>query len=448
MSTYLPQNCTHPSICYTSSPHAIAAGFKQPSKQDRLAAGEPTLAVSSEEECILDDPKTFPPPLVLPGDDLAEDPEFPPQSYREWFREEDRNTVTGRRNTVYLVPAPDIDDEVSFMKSWTTPTNIEEGSRTPTPKFSDVRDYLASFYHGLPVKALEIAKLPLQFQSWEEPRKSKRPQQVPKHVGLRIGDECVRIRTRPCPDGMYRAQLNLNDLLDAAISMLPSNAYALLLLTDHDLYEDEDDMFVCGRAYGGSRVAVISSARYNPDIDVLQSVDRVHAWPMSHCEEYMEYMSASCSTTEPKAKRQKKSRLGAIDKAHEPIEPAETSSTPLDMACSISRSLSALPWTAESLTALWLGRICRTASHELGHCFGIDHCVYYACCMQGTSSIHEDARQPPYICPVDQAKLLRATGSTEARRDRALLSFCERPGLKGTQFFGPFAAWLHAKSCQ
>lgn len=443
MSVDSPQGCTHSSVCYTSSSHAIAAGFKRPSKQVRLAAGEPTLAMSPEEECIVDDPKTFPPPLVLPGDDLAEDPEFPPQSYREWFREEERNPVTGKRKTVYVASVPLVDDVVSFMKSWSTPHKLEDALRTPTPKFSDVRDYLASFYYGLSVKALD--KLSLEFQSWEEPRKYKRPQQVPKHVGLRVGDECVRIRTRPCPDGMYQAQLNLVDLLDAAISMLPSNAYALLLLVDHDLYENEDDVFVCGRAYGGSRVAVISSARYNPDIDALQFVDRVHSWPMSHCKDYM---SALCSTSEPKAKRQKKSPSAKVDKTHGLSEPAAASSGPLDVAFSVSCSLSTLPWTAESLTALWLGRICRTASHELGHCFGIDHCVYYACCMQGTASIHEDARQPPYICSVDQAKLLRATGSTEARRDRALLSFCERPGLKGTQFFGPFAAWLHAKSCQ
>jgi archaemetzincin len=36
-------------------------------------------------------------------------------------------------------------------------------------------------------------------------------------------------------------QLNLNDLLDAAIEILPADAYALIMLVEHDMFEDEDD---------------------------------------------------------------------------------------------------------------------------------------------------------------------------------------------------------------
>lgn len=433
--------CTHLSICYTSSPHARTVGFKRPDKAERLAAGEPTEAPLPEVKCVVDNPEIFPPPLILPGDELSEDPECPPQSYREWLREEERNPVTGKRRTVYVVPAPLVGDEVSFMKSWSMPRDGGETPRVHRPKFLDICDYLASFYHGLPVKAL--TQSPPKFMSWEESKKSKRPRRDPQYVGLRVADECVGIRTRACPDGVYSKQLNLDDLLDAAISMLPKDAYALLLLTDHDLYEDDEDTFVCGRAYGGSRVAVVSNARYNPALDALQSVDRLHAWPLSHCAEYM---STYYSISEPKTKRQKKSHSAKAQANQKPIGPNEPSPAPLDMAFSVGRSLAASDWTRDSLAALWLGRICRTASHELGHCFGIDHCVYYACCMQGTGSIQEDARQPPYICPVDQAKLLCATGTTEARRDRALLSFCERSELRETQFFAPLAAWLRAKS--
>lgn len=60
--------------------------------------------------------------------------------------------------------------------------------------------------------------------------------------------------------------------------------------------------------------------------------------------------------------------------------------------------------SAASLSGLWFGHMCRTASHELGHCFGIDHCVYHAYNMQGSASITEDARQAPYLCPIDSAK--------------------------------------------
>jgi archaemetzincin len=53
--------------------------------------------------------------------------------------------------------------------------------------------------------------------------------------------------------------------LDAAI--LPDGAYALLFLVHQDLFKSPEDEFVYGRAYGASRVAVVSMARYNPSLD-------------------------------------------------------------------------------------------------------------------------------------------------------------------------------------
>lgn len=62
--------------------------------------------------------------------------------------------------------------------------------------------------------------------------------------------------------------------------------------------------------------------------------------------------------------------------------------------------------------------------------------------MQGTASIRENARQPPYLCPIDLAKLLHQTRGTAEERYKALLDFCQQPRNKGTHFFAPFAAWL------
>lgn len=441
MSTISSSACAHSSICYTSSRHARAVGFKQAGRAERLAAANAEGARPREKPCLDDTPKIFPPPLVLPDDDLGEDPESPPQSFQEWLDGDWRNPVTAKRRTIYVAPAPLISDQVRFMKSWSDPHGVRRDEQTPSPKLSDICDYLGAFYHGLPVK--DLRQSPLQFVPWEEgKKKSTASKEEPSYVGLKTSKECVRIRTRPCPDGIYPRQLNLDDLLDVAISMLPKDAYALLLLVDYDLYEDEEDTFVCGRAYGGSRVAVVSSARYNPDLDELQSIERVHAWPMSHCADYI---SAFCSTSMPKAKRQKKSGTTKTSQPGPQDDWTESLSTPLGAAFSISRSLSESSLSQQSLTALWLGRICRTTSHEVGHCFGIDHCSYYACCMQGTASICEDARQPPYLCPVDQAKLLYVTELPEDQRNQALLSFCERPEFIETHFFAPFAAWLRAR---
>jgi archaemetzincin len=114
---------------------------------------------------------------------------------------------------------------------------------------------LTAFYHGMPVKLLPPPALRLT--QW-----GTKSSKTPRYIGLKTATECVRIRTRASRDGVFARQLNLDDLLDAAISILPDDAFALLLLVPYDIYESPDDDFACGRAYGGSRVAVISTARY------------------------------------------------------------------------------------------------------------------------------------------------------------------------------------------
>jgi archaemetzincin len=218
------------------------------------------------------------------------------------------------------------------------------------------------------------------------------------------------------------------------MEILPSDAYALLMLVEHDIYEDEEDDFACGRAYGGSRIAVVSGARYNPILDAEQKVPREHGWPASCCEAYVKDCCEDANE-ENGGRKKKKAKV----QAQAPLK------TAMQTAVSAHMSLPHLENSpsAAALSGLWLGRISRTAGHELGHCFGIAHCVYYACSMQGTASIIEDARQPPYLCPVDLAKVLQATGADEKERDKALLKFCDKH--KEAHIFLAFAAWIRWK---
>lgn len=43
--------------------------------------------------------------------------------------------------------------------------------------------------------------------------------------------------------------------------------------------------------------------------------------------------------------------------------------------------------------------------HEVGHLFGIKHCVYSRCLMNGSNSLEEGEDRPFALCPVDQRKL-------------------------------------------
>ncbi|KAF7314347.1 hypothetical protein MKEN_00907300 [Mycena kentingensis (nom. inval.)] len=414
--------CAHSSLSFEQSSFAQRTDYSRPNKKQRTAALPSHSIISPADDA-------FCAPLILPGDDLAEDPEYPPQSFREWLEDEDRNEVTPSKRTLYVVPPP---AALSYMTSWSTPKHAQNDPTQP-PEVDDVAEYLSAFYHGLPVKVL--SESPLRFTSWDN-----NTSKSPRFIGLQTSTECIRIRTRASKDGTFQRQLNLDDLLDVAISILPKDAFALLLLVPYDIYENADDDFACGRAYGGSRVAVISTARYHPALDDQQRVSRDHAWPASHCTRYMEDCCTEADAPPPK-KKKKRAPKGEL--------PGPTQS-PLHAAVAAHSSLQ--DTSVETLSALWLSRACKTASHELGHCLGIDHCVYYACIMQGTASLAEDARQPPFLCPIDHAKLLHATTSncdpkskSNAERDRnhALLAFCDKHPK--CHLLKAFAAWIRAQ---
>lgn len=421
--------CSHPVLRFTPSTHAGDVGYKRPTiDQRRIAAGKKYI-----EDVESDD--VFPAPLVLPGDDLALDPRYPPQSLRSWLREPHRNAVTRSRNKLYIVGSPEVEKNVDYVNRWAIPQVQDRDATAEKPELQSVADYLAAFYLGMNVQVLPSHFL--RFSEWDESAKSKAKGKA-RFVGLKTALESIRIRARPSLDGVFQGQLNLDDLLDVAISILPEDAYSLLMLVDHDLFEDDDDDFCCGRAYGGSRVAVVSMARYNPTLDASQNVERVHAWPAAHCNAYMEALCEENSPSHKKTSKQPSKRRGA------PQASPSQDETPIAEVRPLRPAVNAfLLKNPKEIMGLWLSRVCQTASHELGHCFGIDHCVYYACAMQGTCSLAEDVRQPPYLCPVDLAKVLKATDADERERYQALHSFCNAHAH--VPRFAAFGAWLDSR---
>ncbi|KAJ7189838.1 hypothetical protein GGX14DRAFT_607651 [Mycena pura] len=437
--------CDHRTLSLSSSSYVKSTGYSWPTEQQREAAAILQPAPRGKLKRTAPSEDNFGPfcaPLVLPGDELSEDPDYPPQSIQDWMADKDRNEVRLGKNTIYVAAPPAVEPSVSFVKSWSEPKHAD-GFSVEAPDVEDIAEYLKAFFYGIAVKLLPSSTLCLT--RWNGSTSS-----TPRHIGLNTQTECIRIRTRAARDGIFARQLNLDDLLDAAISILPEDAFALLLLVPFDLYESPDDDFTCGRAYGGSRVAVISTARYHPGLDRHQNVPRLHGWPASHCERYMR---ACCSEADnagaarPNKKRKGKDAPSNLAEIASPSHDWTTYAalSPLHAAVVGQNALPSLeddPSTA-CLSALWLGRACRTASHELGHCLGIDHCVYWACVMQGTASLKEDARQPPFLCPVDLAKLLYATGASRDDRYLAILAFCNKQ--PDSHLFAAFAAWIRAQ---
>ncbi|KAI1452236.1 hypothetical protein F4805DRAFT_43151 [Annulohypoxylon moriforme] len=448
------ETCSHETLQLEPSACAKKVGYSWLSPDRRLAAttksGRNPLMTKSRKagdveklsEAIADKLSgTFPGPLILPGDELALDPKDPPQSFRSWLNEGLRKNrkLNRRRKTLYVAIAPEITSSVSFMKTGLQPT-VRKGGKVKTtkpldpPLPEDIIKYTGAFYHGLPVETFPDS---LQFVPWEESKKSRKKNTDTGYVGLIAGNGCTRIRYRPSPDGVFKCQLNLNDLIDAAIEMIPGDAYSLILLVNHDIYEDEEDVFCCGRAYGANRVAVVSTARYHPSLDDHANIDFAHMWPTSHCKSYVDRFCA--------AEGFEQDMEMDIHTGHTP--------GPLQVAIEAVKGLehSAL----EDPRGLWFSRITRTVVHELGHCLGFAHCVYYACAMQSTSCMTEDLRQPPYLCPVCLSKVSHAIaceleGRDEAGRDeyvkeryRSIAEFCD--SWKQVGLFAGYGAWLRVR---
>ncbi|KAK5626039.1 hypothetical protein RRF57_001755 [Xylaria bambusicola] len=283
---------------------ADEAGFKRPSPAKRLAAttstgrnpyatkGKSAKAIEQTSQDVAGRlAPSFPGPLLLPYDELNWDPDHPPQSFRSWLKELERNQLTHERETLYVAAPPTITSNVRFMNGWQLPTVAttigREGGLSP-PSADACLEYLKVFYHGLPIKFLPQH---LRFVPWIESSRRTEPANNHDYIGLVCDDDCTRIRTREAPDKKFKRQLNLSDVLDAAIALLPDDAYSIVLLMNLDMYEDDEDNFCCGRAYGGSRVCVVSSARYHPALDE-NNVDHDHMWPASHCKKFTDGLCA------------------------------------------------------------------------------------------------------------------------------------------------------------
>ncbi|KAM6477059.1 hypothetical protein HDV62DRAFT_402272 [Trichoderma sp. SZMC 28011] len=389
---------------------------------------------------------TFPGPLILPDDDLAEDPECPPQDFREWRDEEERNSVTRERKTIYIVPSPSITQEVYKMQAWSVctsenaATNRDMQAAEP-PKLQDILEYLSAFFHGMDVKL--FAK-PFQWNKWDKYTGTiLKTSDTERRIGLMTpSKELFGIRCRASPDGVSPMQVNLDDILDALAENIPSDAHSVMMLLDMDMYEGDGDIFTAGRAYGGSRIAAVSLFRDHP---LCAPRDDGHAWPASHCATYIDRLCHEASTKQTKRQPPQSQRRDSGGPLHVAIEAATIHA---------ERTI-----PSEAPTAQWLGRVVVTMAHELCHCLGLDHCTYFACAMQGCGSVDEAQRQPPYVCPVCLEKLCTAIGEGVVdgwedegvregfvrERYEALRGVCGRWGdARVSRMFAGYKAWLDA----
>jgi len=78
---------------------------------------------------------------------------------------------------------------------------------------------------------------------------------------------------------------------------------------------------------------------------------------------------------------------------------------------------------------LMLWRSCKVLAHETSHMFGIEHCIWYRCLMNGSNHLGEADARPLHLCPVDLRKLQWSIGFDAAERYWVLCDFYRRAGF-------------------
>jgi archaemetzincin len=62
--------------------------------------------------------------------------------------------------------------------------------------------------------------------------------------------------------------------------------------------------------------------------------------------------------------------------------------------------------------------------------FGIEHCVWFRCLMNGSNHLAESDARPLHLCPVDLRKLHWSIGFDVVERYRRLLEFHRQEGFE------------------
>src|SRR3990167_11228252 len=93
----------------------------------------------------------------------------------------------------------------------------------------------------------------------------------------------------------------------------------------------------------------------------------------------------------------------------------------------------------EESARLMLLRGLEVMVHETGHMFGVQHCVYFNCVMNGSNSLEESDNQPIHLCPACLRKFQHHLGFEVHTRYFQLLNFYEENHLEQE------AVWLRKR---
>lgn len=83
-----------------------------------------------------------------------------------------------------------------------------------------------------------------------------------------------------------------------------------------------------------------------------------------------------------------------------------------------------------------LRRSCKVLVHETAHMFGMEHCIYFSCILNGSNHLRESDSRPPHLCPVCLRKLWHTVHFDIVDRYDKIKGFYKKVG------FDEDAAWI------
>ncbi|NMH28403.1 archaemetzincin [Flavobacterium silvaticum] len=79
---------------------------------------------------------------------------------------------------------------------------------------------------------------------------------------------------------------------------------------------------------------------------------------------------------------------------------------------------------------LCLTRLLKVSSHEIGHMFGLHHCIDASCVMNGSNHLPETDKNPTRLCSHCQQKLQYSIGYDNQKRVNELIAFFKQNKLE------------------
>jgi archaemetzincin len=95
---------------------------------------------------------------------------------------------------------------------------------------------------------------------------------------------------------------------------------------------------------------------------------------------------------------------------------------------------------SERANLLAMRRSLKVLSHEASHVFGLKHCIFYECTMNGSNSLEESDRSSMHECPVCHQKLLWGLKFDPQKRFKDLSRVYAKHGLTDE------SAWIEKRS--